>query len=50
MENNKGLVETKSPTEGIWGYSKDGSFWIRIQMSEDGKISSFFPDFDYKPK
>ncbi|PIE84927.1 hypothetical protein CSA08_04675 [Candidatus Gracilibacteria bacterium] len=47
MENNKGLVNDKKPTEGIWGKSRDGTFNIQIQMDpKTGKVSSFFPTFN----
>ena len=51
VKNNKGLVESKSPADWIWWYSKDGSFKIQIQYDpKNWKISSFFPVFNNKLK
>lgn len=49
MENNVWHAFPDNKWKWIVWKSKDWSFWIRIQMSEDWNISSFFPDFEYNP-
>lgn len=49
MENNNGHAFLNDKWKWIVWRSQDDNFWIRIQMSEDWKVSSFFPDFEYNP-
>lgn len=46
INNHRWFVNNSKQTDWIYWTSKDWSFNIQIQMSEDWKISSFYPISD----